>query len=357
MKREEFIAKIVNPNDVERVMARVDEGAQLLGKTTDEQLEKWYDECAGYYDAACVDVTTKYEVVGKNDNPMYGEEGEVLNPVEEGKWFSFLHFNAMISEGLDRYRHLMHTVELEDRITDEVGASKMSLKKIVDCYVERPINQFNDPSFVHKVHKVVAKYLGEYALAADTRGQDLADAIAILKIKEYMDEAHAHGHDIKWYINSVSFKPNEGSSWTIKGENALKLMADVFVPYYCDRYLSKFDIKTLESQQRRWAALESKTFHMTIFEIYKLFIEYYNEKFSYQLAEDRYNLGERNGKYPGLVNEISVWIFDLMAEISGEFDKNNNRAEKVEVIRTRMKAKLHRLDEVDLPREWKAFLY
>ena len=164
-------------------------------------------------------------------------------------------------------------------------------------------------------------------------------------------------NDIKWYINSVSFKPNEGSSWTIKGENALKLMADVFVPYYCDRYLSKFDLKTLESQQRRWAALESKTFHMTIFEIYKLFIEYYNEKFSYQLAEDRYNLGERNGKYPGLVNEISVWIFDLMAEISGEFDKNNNRAEKVEVIRTRMKAKLYRLDEVDLPREWKAFLY
>ena len=91
MTRDEFIAKIMNHDDVERVMARVDEGAQLLGKTTDEQLEKWYDECAGYYDAACVDVTTKYEVVVKNDNPMYGEEGEVLNPVEEGKWFSFLH--------------------------------------------------------------------------------------------------------------------------------------------------------------------------------------------------------------------------------------------------------------------------
>ena len=347
MTREEFIAKIENPNNVERVIARVDEGAQLMKYTDAAKLAEWYDFCAKLYDQSILPSTLE----GVSDM-VTGEKHNVI--VEE---FSFLHFNAMISEGLDRYRHLMHTVELEDRITDEVGASKMSLKKIVDAYVERPFNQFNDPSFVHQLHKVVAKYLGEYALAADTRGQDLADAIAILKIKEYMDEAHAHGHDIKWYINSVSFKPNEGSSWTIKGENALKLMADVFVPYYCDRYLSKFDLKTLESQQRRWAALESKTFHMTIFEIYKLFIEFYNEKFSYELDEDRYNLGERNGKYPGLINEISVWIFDLMAEISGGFDKSNTRAEKVDVIKTRMLAKLYDLDKVDLPKEWSLFLY
>lgn len=347
MTREEFIAKIENPDDVERVMARVDEGAKLMKYTDATKLAEWYDFCAKLYDQSILPST----IEGVSDM-VTGEKHNVT--VEE---FSFLHFNAMISEGLDRYRHLMHTVELEDHVTDEVGASKMSLKKIVDAYVKRPFNEYNDPSFVHKVHKVVAKYLGEYALAADTRGQDLADAIAILKIKEHVDEAHAHGHDIKWYINSVSFKPNEGGSYTIKGENALKLMADVFIPYYCDRYLSKFDLKTLESQQRRWAALERKTFHMTIYEIYKLFIEYYNEKFSYELAEDRYNLGEKNGKYPGLINEISVWIFDLMAEISGEFDKSNSRTEKVEVIRTRMLAKLYGLDKVDLPREWKAFLY
>ena len=233
----------------------------------------------------------------------------------------------------------------------------MSLKRTVDAYVERPSNQYNDPSFVHKVHKVVAKYLGEYKLAADTRVQDLEDAIAILKIKEHMDIAAAHDHSIKYYIQSVSFKPNEGSSWTIKGENALKMMADVFVPYYCDRYLSKFDLKTLERQHKTWAALKDRTIHMTIYEIYKLFIEFYNEKFTYRLDEDLYNLGERNGKYPGLINEISVWIFDLMAEVSGGFNKYDSRPTKVDAIRTRMQAKLYGLDKVDLPKEWSLFLY
>ncbi len=172
-----------------------------------------------------------------------------------------------------------------------------------------------------------------------------------------MDEAHAHDHSIKYYIQSVSFKPNEGSSWTIKGENALKMMADVFVPYYCDRYLSKFDLKTLERQHKTWAALKDRTIHMTIYEIYKLFIEFYNEKFTYRLDEDLYNLGERNGKYPGLINEISVWIFDLMAEVSGGFNKYDSRPTKVDAIRTRMQAKLYGLDKVDLPKEWSLFLY
>lgn len=357
MTRDEFIAKIENPDDVNRVMARVDEGAQLMGKTSVEELEKWYDECAGYYDAAHEDVITKYEEVGVKFNPMYGEEREVLKPVDKAKWFSFLHFNAMISEAIDRYRYMMYTVKLEDSITSEVGEAKMSLKKKVDDYVARPGNLYNDPSFVHKVHKVVAKYLGEYALAADTRGKDLEDAIAILKIKEDMDEAREHGHPIQYYIQSVSFKPNEGSAYRIKGEKALNLMADVFVPYFCDRYLSKFNLKSLEAEQKRWLALKAKTFHMTIYEIYKLFIEFYNEKFSYELDEDRYNLGERNGKYPGLVNEISVWIYDLMAEISDEYHKENWRTEKVDAIKTRMLAKLYGLDKVDLPKEWKAFMY
>ena len=347
MTREEFLAKIENPDDVERVMARVDEGIKMMNYTDANKIAEWYDFCAKRYDRSILPST----IEGVPDMVTGEEHGMIV------KEFSFLHFNALLSEAFDNYRSLMFSVEREDRITDEVGAAKMSLKRTVDAYVERPSNQYNDPSFVHKVHKVVAKYLGEYALAADTRGKDLADAIAILNIKEHMDEAHAHGHSITYYIQSVSFKPNEGSSWTIKGENALKLMADVFVPYYCDRYLSKFDLKTLESQQRRWAALESKTFHMTIFEIYKLFIEFYNEKFSYELDEDRYNLGERNGKYPGLINEISVWIFDLMAEISGGFDKNKSRPEKVDAIRTRMQAKLYGLDKVDLPREWSLFLY
>lgn len=33
MTREEFIAKIENPDDVERVMARVDEGIKLMNYT------------------------------------------------------------------------------------------------------------------------------------------------------------------------------------------------------------------------------------------------------------------------------------------------------------------------------------
>jgi hypothetical protein len=347
MTREEFIAKIENPDDVERVMARVDEGIKLMNYTDATKIAEWYDFCAKRYDRSILPST----IEGVPDMVTGEEHGMIV------KEFSFLHFNAFLSEAFDNYRSLMFSVEREDRITDEVGAAKMSLKRTVDAYVERPSNQYNDPSFVHKVHKVVAKYLGEYALAADTRGKDLADAIAILKIKEHMDIAAAHDHSIKYYIQSVSFKPNEGSSWTIKGENALKMMADVFVPYYCDRYLSKFDLKTLERQHRTWAALKDRTIHMTIYEIYKLFIEFYNEKFTYRLDEDLYNLGERNGKYPGLINEISVWIFDLMAEISDEFNKNKSRPEKVDYIRTRMQAKLYGLDKVDLPREWSLFLY
>ena len=347
MTREEFIAKIENPDDVERVMARVDEGIKLMNYTDATKIAEWYDFCAKRYDRSILPST----IEGVPDM-VTGEEHDMI--VKE---FSFLHFNALLSEAFDNYRSLMFSVEREDRITDEVGAAKMSLKRTVDAYVERPSNQYNDPSFVHKVHKVVAKYLGEYKLAADTRVQDLEDAIAILKIKEHMDIAAAHDHSIKYYIQSVSFKPNEGSSWTIKGENALKMMADVFVPYYCDRYLSKFDLKTLERQHKTWAALKDRTIHMTINEIYKLFIEFYNEKFTYRLDEDLYNLGERNGKYPGLINEISVWIFDLMAEVSGGFNKYDSRPTKVDAIRTRMQAKLYGLDKVDLPKEWSLFLY
>lgn len=347
MTREEFIAKIENPDDVERVMARVDEGIKLMNYTDATKIAEWYDFCAKRYDRSILPST----IEGVPDM-VTGEEHDMI--VKE---FSFLHFNALLSEAFDNYRSLMFSVEREDRITDEVGAAKMSLKRTVDAYVERPSNQYNDPSFVHKVHKVVAKYLGEYKLAADTRVQDLEDAIAILKIKEHMDIAAAHDHSIKYYIQSVSFKPNEGSSWTIKGENALKMMADVFVPYYCDRYLSKFDLKTLERQHKTWAALKDRTIHMTIYEIYKLFIEFYNEKFTYRLDEDLYNLGERNGKYPGLINEISVWIFDLMAEVSGGFNKYDSRPTKVDAIRTRMQAKLYGLDKVDLPKEWSLFLY
>lgn len=347
MTREEFIAKIENPDDVERVMARVDEGIKLMNYTDATKIAEWYDFCAKRYDRSILPST----IEGVPDM-VTGEEHDMI--VKE---FSFLHFNALLSEAFDNYRSLMFSVEREDRITDEVGAAKMYLKRTVDAYVERPSNQYNDPSFVHKVHKVVAKYLGEYKLAADTRVQDLEDAIAILKIKEHMDTAAAHDHSIKYYIQSVSFKPNEGSSWTIKGENALKMMADVFVPYYCDRYLSKFDLKTLERQHKTWAALKDRTIHMTIYEIYKLFIEFYNEKFTYRLDEDLYNLGERNGKYPGLINEISVWIFDLMAEVSGGFNKYDSRPTKVDAIRTRMQAKLYGLDKDDLPKEWSLFLY
>ena len=328
-------------------MARVDEGIKLMNYTDATKIAEWYDFCAKRYDRSILPFT----IEGVPDM-VTGEEHDMI--VKE---FSFLHFNALLSEAFDNYRSLMFSVEREDRITDEVGAAKMSLKRTVDAYVERPFNQYNDPSFVHKLHKVVAKYLGEYKLAADTRVQDLEDAIAILKIKEHMDIAAAHDHSIKYYIQSVSFKPNEGSSWTIKGENALKMMADVFVPYYCDRYLSKFDLKTLERQHKTWAALKDRTIHMTIYEIYKLFIEFYNEKFTYRLDEDLYNLGEKNGKYPGLINEISVWIFDLMAEVSGGFNKYDSRPTKVDAIRTRMQAKLYGLDKVDLPKEWSLFLY
>ena len=52
MTREEFIAKIENPDDVERVMARVDEGAELLQYNIIGNIEKWYDDCAKFYDAS-----------------------------------------------------------------------------------------------------------------------------------------------------------------------------------------------------------------------------------------------------------------------------------------------------------------
>lgn len=358
MKREELIAKINDPNEVKRVMERVDEASQLLGKTTDEQLELFYDECAGYYDAACRDAITSYEVVGKKYDPLYKEERDVIKLNYNGnKSFSFLHFNAIMSECMDRYRHMMYDVEIENSIMNQSGIEKISLMKIVDSYVARPTNKYNERSFVQQLHKVVAKYMGDYNNALDKRAEDLADAQAILKVKDYMLQTREQAHKNYHFIMSVSFKPSDDEAIKIKGEKAIELMGKVFVPYYCDRFLNKFNQKTLEKELKKCDILKGKTYHKTIFEIYKLFIKYYDNKFSYTLDTDRYKLGEKNGKFPGLKSEISVWIYDLMAEINDhDFDKYNGRKDKVDTIKTRMETKDNDLG-IDLPREWTLFLY
>ena len=346
MTREEFIAKIENPDDVERVMARVDEGIKLMNYTDATKIAEWYDRCANLYDQSMLPST----IEGVPDMVTGVEHGVTVNE------FSFLHFNTLLSELFDRYRSLMFSVEREDRITSDVGEEKLSLMRIVDEYVGRSGNVYNDPSFVHSLHKVVAKYLGEYVSALDTRADDLADAIAILKAREYMAQTRDQAHKANHYIQSVSFTPSDDVTIKIKGERALELLGEVFIPYYCDRFLNKFDMSTLEAEQKKCAKLKNKVYHKTIYEIYKLFIKYYNNKFSYNLDSDRYQLDERDGKSPGLVSEISVWIHDLMAEIHGDFDKYKGRKDKVDFIKTRMESVTSDL-EIDLPREWSLFLY
>lgn len=347
MTREEFIAKIENPGDVERVMARVDEGIKLMNYTDATKIAEWYGFCAKLYDQSILPST----IEGVPDMVTGEEHGVIVNE------FSFLHFNALLSEAFDRYRSLIFSVEREDRIMNDVGEEKLSLMQIVDEYVGRSGNVYNDPSFVHGLHKVVAKYLGEYVSVLDTRADDLADAIAILKAREYMAQARDQAHKANHYIQSISFTPSDDVTIKIKGEKALELLGEVLIPCYCDRFLSKFDMSTLEAEQKKCAKLKNKVYHKTIYEIYKLFIKYYNNRFSYTLNSDRYKLDERDGKSPGLVSEISVWIHDLMAEIDNvKFDKNNWRKDKVDFIKTRMESDTSDL-EIDLPREWSLFLY
>lgn len=57
MTREEFIAKIENPDDVERVMARVDEGIKLMNYTDATKIAEWYDFCAKRYDRSILPST------------------------------------------------------------------------------------------------------------------------------------------------------------------------------------------------------------------------------------------------------------------------------------------------------------
>ena len=102
----------------------------------------------------------------------------------------------------------------------------------------------------------------------------------------------------------------------IKVDKVLELLGEVLIPYFCDRFLNKFEISTLEAKRKMCAKLKNKVYHKTIYEIYELFIKYYINKFSYTLDSDRYQHDESDSKSPGLVSEISVWIHNLMAEIS-----------------------------------------
>ena len=86
MTREEFIAKIENPDDVERVMARVDEGIKMMNYTDANKIAEWYDFCAKRYDRSILPST----IEGVPDMVTGEEHGVTVNE------FSFLHFNAFL---------------------------------------------------------------------------------------------------------------------------------------------------------------------------------------------------------------------------------------------------------------------
>ena len=57
MTRDDFIAKIENPDDVKRIMARVDEGIKLMNYTDATKIAEWYDRCANLYDQSMLPST------------------------------------------------------------------------------------------------------------------------------------------------------------------------------------------------------------------------------------------------------------------------------------------------------------
>ena len=357
MTRDEFIAKIENPDDVNRVMARVDEGAQLMGKTSVEELEKWYDECAGYYDAAHEDVITKYEEVGVKFNPMYGEEREVLKPVDKAKWFSFLHFNAMMSEALDKYRCLKYFTSIEDEQMFDAEQGRASIEAHVRDHVMKSGGLFSGEDFEADVVEVLYQHYERYHQLLEIRIDDLNDAIALIELKEYLNKPGCQTTEILFTTTSLNL-----SKFKIKGTRANKLMSDVLVPYFIDRFSSKYfsgkDLDELKAELKMCKKLNGRILHKAVFELYKVFDKY--GYFEYSLPKDTYHLGEKDGKYGRVTFDISVWIYDLFALIDDSEKFNDaeydTRKEKADKIRNMMEMDTRDL-EMDLPKGWELFLF
>ena len=112
----------------------------------------------------------------------------------------------------------MHDCMSEHSKMNEIAAIKMSFALIIDEYVEKSGNTYNNDWFVQDLLEVVSKYLGVYAADCDTIAENLADSIGILKVKEYMGQPGEQALKGKHYIQSVSFAPSDDVTIKIKGK-------------------------------------------------------------------------------------------------------------------------------------------
>lgn len=355
MTREEFIAKIENPNDVERVMARVDEGAQLLRYDVIGNIEKWYDECARYYDAAVFEVD--------EDAELFDSQIKVLELNKGDRFFSFPHFNSMLSEAFDKYRFMKYFMDIEVNLKLDVEQAKKSIKKHVEDHIKGSGRLFSGEDFESDVVDALYEHYEKYNQVLKPRIDDLNDAIALIELKEYLLSTPSKT-TVPHRTKEISFTPfaDNLSKFKIRGERANKLMNDVLVPYFIDRFSGKYfsgkDIEALKSELKMCKKLYRRILNKAVFEMYKVFDKYcYVE---YGLSEDIYHLGEKDGKYGRLTFDVSVWIFDLFEPISDD-DKFNDaeymdRKEKADKIRNIMEMDTRAL-EMDIPEDWKRYVF
>ena len=355
MTREEFISKIENPDDVERVMARVDEGAELLQYNIIGNIEKWYDDCAKFYDASVFEVD--------EETQAFPSEIGIFGLSKGDKFFSFPHFNSMLSEAFDKFRFLKYFMTIEVNLRLDAKHAKKSIKKHVDDHVRESGGQFSGKDFVSDVVDSLYEHYEKYNQVLKSRIDDLKDAIAVIELKEYLQSTPSKTttpHRTK----EISFTPFAENLPKIKirGERANKLMSDVLVPYFIDRFSGKYfsgkDLESLRSELKMCKDLNSRILNKAVFELYKVFDKHgYVE---YGLSQDTYHLGAKDGQYGRVTFDISVWIFDLFAPISDDKRFKDaeymDRKEKADKIRYIMESDTRSL-EMDIPKDWKLYVF
>lgn len=354
MTRDEFIAKIENPDDVNRVMARVDEGAQLLQYTVYGDIEKWYDECAKYYDAAVFEVD--------EDSEAFQLQVETLGLSKGDKFFSFPHFNSMLSEAFDKFRYLKYFMDQEVDLRHDANQAKQSIKKHVIDHIKESGGLFSKEDFVSDVVDALYNHYERYNQLLESKIDDLNDAKVLLELKEYM-QAPTSGADMPHRTCEISFTPLENNlpKFKIKGERTNKLMDEVLVPYFIDRFSGKYfsgkDFEAIKTELDTCKKLKRRILNKAVFEIYKVFDKHgYVE---YGLTEDTYHLGAKDGKYGRVTFDISVWIFDLFAPICDDRrfkQEGMDRKEKADTIRYMMEVDTRKL-ELDIPEDWKRYVF
>lgn len=324
MTRDEFIAKLPDLNMKDAIIRLVDQGVELYGFQTEEKIGKWYDDCSN----------------------LLSESSSFL-PV----------FQQAIVNRLDTARYLLYTHVIADRsdffIMDKADVVHQRIMRIQssDSVQNLKLMNVTDVTILKKISIVYYWFYEHRKAYLAQLVAEFQDEIAFREVLEYLKGQNQKTGEPN-HINGVRIDINKarGRFVDINSNRAIKLLEDVILPQFYDRYSQlTLNMDELKNEIKVCKLADQRTTLRTVHEMYRVFVE--EGYLTFENDKDLYMLGQKNYKYVTTKNSVTDWVYTIFAALSSKYSVNACEDDRRKTVRDNLKryAKIYHQDDALFP--------